>query len=162
MSNQRPIGIYYEHPEWFKPLFRALDRRGVYYEALRADRLIHDPARGFPDHFSLFFNRMSPSAWQRGRGGAVFETLGYLSWLESRGVPVINGSDAYRLEISKAAQLALPPGCQIKVAVGVRLPSAGREAGGGRCSRMSRSKLTSKGSGWNGPPRRGSVPDPCG
>ena len=26
-STDRPIGIYYEHPEWFRPLFAELDRR---------------------------------------------------------------------------------------------------------------------------------------
>ena len=26
---ERPIGIYYEHPEWFRPLFQQLDERGV-------------------------------------------------------------------------------------------------------------------------------------
>src|ERR1700683_2721688 len=26
---EKPIGIYYEHPEWFRPLFQQLDERGV-------------------------------------------------------------------------------------------------------------------------------------
>jgi hypothetical protein len=28
-TSVRPIGIYYEHPWWFRPLFAALDRRGT-------------------------------------------------------------------------------------------------------------------------------------
>ena len=28
-STARPIAIYYEHPEWFRPLFAELDRRGI-------------------------------------------------------------------------------------------------------------------------------------
>ena len=27
-STARPIAIYYEHPDWFRPLFAELDRRG--------------------------------------------------------------------------------------------------------------------------------------
>ncbi len=28
-TTARPIGIYYEHPDWFRPLFAELDRRGT-------------------------------------------------------------------------------------------------------------------------------------
>ena len=28
------LGIYYEHPDWYRPLFDELDRRGVAYEKL--------------------------------------------------------------------------------------------------------------------------------
>ena len=38
MSAHRPIGIYYEHPDWFRPLFAELDRRGTPYVALDAER----------------------------------------------------------------------------------------------------------------------------
>ena len=30
------LGIYYEHPDWYRPLFEELDRRGVPYDALHA------------------------------------------------------------------------------------------------------------------------------
>ena len=40
---QRPIGIYYEHPDWFKPLFAELDRRGVAYERIAAAQHRFDP-----------------------------------------------------------------------------------------------------------------------
>src|SRR5258707_753145 len=26
---EKPIAIYYEHPDWFRPLFQQLDERGV-------------------------------------------------------------------------------------------------------------------------------------
>ena len=32
----KTIGIYYEHPEWFRPLFAALDERGLTYEKIDA------------------------------------------------------------------------------------------------------------------------------
>jgi hypothetical protein len=101
----RPIAIYYEHPEWFKPLFAELGRRGIPYVRLHADAHRYDPA-GFDD-YALFFNRMSPSAWLRGQPQTLFYTLQYLNHLERSGVRVINGSQAYQLEISKAAQLSL-------------------------------------------------------
>src|SRR5262249_57711712 len=54
---------------------------------------------------SLVFNRMSPSAWQRGNGHGIFYTLNYLKHLEEKGVRVVNGSRAFAHEISKAVQL---------------------------------------------------------
>src|SRR2546427_11068390 len=57
--------------------------------------------------YSLVFNRMSPSAYLRGHGNAIFYTLHYLAHLKSHGVRVINGYDAYVTETSKALQLSL-------------------------------------------------------
>lgn len=101
------LAIYYEHREWFRPLFAELDRRGLTYDALRADEQIVDPGEGLTARPALFVNRMSPSAWERGRGGAVFDTLHHLEHLEARGIEVFNGSTAYRLDISKTRQTAL-------------------------------------------------------
>lgn len=99
------IGIYYEHPRWFEPLFAELDRRGASYERLRADSHFYDPSE--PDSHRLIFNRMSPSAYRRGSGSGILYTLSYLEHLEATGVQVINGSTAFRYEVSKAAQLSL-------------------------------------------------------
>ena len=104
-GHSRPIGIYYEHPHWFEPLFAELDRRGVLYERVHADQHRFDPAE--PDRFSLVFNRMSPSAWLRGRGDAVLYSQQWLRHLEGRGTRVVNGSRAFAVETSKALQLSL-------------------------------------------------------
>jgi hypothetical protein len=32
----KPIAIYYEHPDWFRPLFAELDGRGLNYVKLNA------------------------------------------------------------------------------------------------------------------------------
>ena len=64
-TKDRPIAIFYEHPDWFRPLFAELDRRGTPYVKIHAAEHRFDPA-GEP-HYSLVFNRMSPSAWLRGR-----------------------------------------------------------------------------------------------
>ena len=101
----KPIAIFYEHPEWFKPLFAELERRGAPYRRILAESHSFDPAA--PGVDALVFNRMSPSAWLRGRAHSIFYTAAYLNHLEANGVDVVNGSAAYQLEISKAAQLDL-------------------------------------------------------
>ncbi len=101
-----PIAVYYEHPEWFKPLFAELERRGLPYERLLAHEHRFDPAeREFP--YSLLFNRMSPSAFNRGHGHAILYSLQYLAYLKELGANVLNGYDAYVYEFSKARQLDL-------------------------------------------------------
>ncbi len=106
VTTSRPLAIYYEHPDWFRPLFAELDRRGTPYERLHIENHAYDPG-DWRLRYGLVFNRMSPSAYTRGRGDAVFYTLQFLSHLEQTGVRVINGADAYRVEISKALQLSL-------------------------------------------------------
>jgi RimK-like ATP-grasp domain len=104
MSVPRPIGVFYEHPDWFRPLFSTLERRG--YPFVRIDAASHafDPSeRSSP--FALVFNRASPSSYTRGRRQVTFHTLQWLRHLERIGVPVVNGSAVYTIEISKAAQL---------------------------------------------------------
>jgi hypothetical protein len=102
-----PIAIYYEQPNWFKPLFAELDRRGTPYVKLFAPEHMWSPAEHPEEKYSLVFNRMSPSAWNRDHGDQIFYTLGFLDHLDRRGVKVINGSKAYQSELSKAGQLAL-------------------------------------------------------
>ncbi len=100
------LGVLYEHPEWFGPLFAELDRRGIRYDKILATELDFDPS----DHqvpYALVVNRMSPSAYNRGHGHAIFTSLAYLHYLDTMGVPVVNGLDAFGLELSKTAQIAL-------------------------------------------------------
>jgi glutathione synthase/RimK-type ligase-like ATP-grasp enzyme len=109
MRGRRPVAVYYEHPHWFNPLFAELQRRDIPYRRMDASNHRFDPAAipngdGPPP---LLFNRMSPSAWKRGQGGAIFYTLHYLAYLEHLGIPVVNGVRAFTLEVSKALQVAL-------------------------------------------------------
>jgi glutathione synthase/RimK-type ligase-like ATP-grasp enzyme len=98
------IAIYHEHPDWFRPLFAELDRRGIPYTRLDAAAHTYDPAeREVP--YSLVFNRASPSAYLRGHRQSTFHTLHWLRHLERLRVPVVNGADAYVMETSKALQL---------------------------------------------------------
>ncbi|HTU02724.1 MAG TPA: hypothetical protein VMG58_12940 [Candidatus Sulfotelmatobacter sp.] len=100
------LAVFYEHPEWFKPLFTELDRRGVPYERLPAHEHSFDPAaRESP--YALIVNRMSPSAHTRGHAGAIFYTLEYLAYLKEIGANVLHGYDTYVYEFSKTRQIGL-------------------------------------------------------
>jgi biotin carboxylase len=102
----RPFAIYYEHPDWFGPLFAELDRRGANYVRVNARIHSYDPT-GTDGEYSLWFNRMSPSAYLRGAGRSIFYTLSFLNYLEKGGNRVINGAKAFQVETSKALQLSL-------------------------------------------------------
>jgi len=107
MNDQlRPIAIYYEHQNWFRPLFDELDRRGVPYVRIDARQHQYDTAAS-DSEYALFFNRMSPSAYRRGNAQGILYTLSYLAHLERQGVRVVNGYRAFSFEISKAMQLSL-------------------------------------------------------
>jgi len=104
-----PIAIYYEHPDWFRPLFAELDRRGTEYVKLDARRHFYDPAQTERE-YRVLFNRMSPSAYLRADYPGIFYTLGYLAHLERLGTRVVNGRQAFTTETSKALQLTLLQG----------------------------------------------------
>jgi glutathione synthase/RimK-type ligase-like ATP-grasp enzyme len=97
--------VLYEHPEWQKPLWAALDRRGVHYAALDLKRAAFDPD-AVPTA-PLYFNQASPSAYVRGNTRAVPLALSLMRSLELGGARVVNGSSAFLLELSKSAQGAL-------------------------------------------------------
>lgn len=101
-----PIAVYYEHPDWFRALFAELERRGTPYVRVDASRHQFDPGAE-REPYALVFNRMSASAYLRGHGNAVFYTRQYLRHLERTGVRVVNGSEAFAVETSKALQLSL-------------------------------------------------------
>ncbi|MEO7823394.1 MAG: hypothetical protein ABIS15_07295 [Gemmatimonadaceae bacterium] len=103
-KQSRPIAIFFEHPDWFKPLFAELDRRGISYVKLDANAQSYGP-REIAVPYSLVFNRASPSAYLRSEAESTFFTLDWLRHLERRGIEVVNGSKVYSMEISKAFQL---------------------------------------------------------
>src|SRR5487761_678535 len=72
-----PIAIYYEHPDWFRPLFAELDRREIPYVRVDAAAHSYDPSES-DSPYSLVFNRASPSAYLRGHAQVTFHTLNWL------------------------------------------------------------------------------------
>jgi biotin carboxylase len=106
MSSTPRLGIYYEHPDWYRPLFDELARRSVAYDKLHADTHRYDPSETESPH-TVVFNRMSPSAYTRGRAHLISYTTQYLEHLDRLGVRVVNDRAAWRTEVSKAYQLTL-------------------------------------------------------
>ncbi|HEY2853746.1 MAG TPA: hypothetical protein VGJ18_12920 [Gemmatimonadaceae bacterium] len=105
---EKPLAIYHEHPDWFKPLFAELERRSIPYERVDAASHSYDPSESAADvPYSLVFNRASPSAYLRGHAQTTFYTLHWLRHLERLGIPTVNGSTVYGFELSKASQLDL-------------------------------------------------------
>ncbi len=105
MSYRTDLAVLFEHPEWQKPLFRALDHRGVRY--LPVDLKKAAFSDGDRPLAPLYFNQASPSAYVRGNTRAVPYALSYMRALQIRGVRVLNGADAFSLELSKTSQAAL-------------------------------------------------------
>ena len=97
--------VLFEHPEWQKPLWSALGRRGIHYAALDLKRAAFNPDTA--PQSPLYFNQASPSAYVRGNTRAVPLALSLIRALEQGGARVLNGSRAFLLEISKSAQTAL-------------------------------------------------------
>ncbi|HET9361354.1 MAG TPA: hypothetical protein VFO58_16495 [Vicinamibacterales bacterium] len=105
MPSRPDLVVLYEHPEWQKPLFAALERRGISYEPFdlkqAAFNNVDTPVA------RLYFNQASPSAYVRGNTRAVPLALAYMRTLERRGARVLNGADVFALELSKSAQATL-------------------------------------------------------
>lgn len=97
--------VLFEHPEWQKPLFAALERRGVRFAACDLKHAAFDP--DCVPEARLYFNQASPSAYVRGNTRAVPLALALMRSLELGGARVLNGSRAFALELSKSAQAAL-------------------------------------------------------
>src|SRR5262245_13707472 len=97
--------VLYEHPEWQKPLFAALDKHGISYVSFDLKKAafsnVDTPAA------KLYFNQASPSAYVRGNTRAVPLALAYMRTLERLGARVLNGADVFALELSKSAQATL-------------------------------------------------------
>src|SRR5215510_6552717 len=105
MPRDPDLIVIHEHPEWQKPLFAALERRGVAFEAFDVTRAAFsnvDPLRA-----RLYFNQASPSAYLRGHARSVPLALAYMRTLERLGARVLNGADVFALELSKSAQATL-------------------------------------------------------
>lgn len=102
----RPIAVIYENEAWLKPLFASLERAGAPYEPVFANAQAFDPTAPAPE-WSLAVNKVSPSSYLRDHAPSIAFARQFLPYLEERGIPVVNGSEAFRLETSKALQLLI-------------------------------------------------------
>ena len=75
--------VLHEHPEWQKPLFAALERRGVSFKPFDLKAAAFDEA-DVPEA-KLYFSQASPSAYLRGNARAVPLALALMKNLEEAG-----------------------------------------------------------------------------
>jgi glutathione synthase/RimK-type ligase-like ATP-grasp enzyme len=100
------LAVLYEHPTWFEPLFAALKRRGVRYEAIRLSDHRFDPASAdIPAPVVL--NRVAMSSFLREAEHGIFYAEALLAHWAANGARVLNGAEAIAVDSSKARQLSL-------------------------------------------------------
>lgn len=103
------LAILYEHPKWFEPLFAALDRRGIRYQAIRLSDHSFDPvAREVPAPVVL--SRVAMSSFLRDADHGIFYAEALLAHWAANGARVLNGAEVLAVDSSKARQLALIAG----------------------------------------------------
>lgn len=108
------LAILYEHPEWFKPLFAALDRRGVAYQAIRLTDHRFDPAdRSVPAPVVL--SRVAMSGFLREPEHGIFYAQSLLTHWRDNGARVLNGPEVLAVDSSKARQLSLIAGLGLAI-----------------------------------------------
>lgn len=100
------LAILYEHPLWFRPLFAALDARGVDYVAIRADDHRFIPGAS-PPPAPLILNRLAQSSFLREAEHPIFYAAALFEEWERQGATIINGGKAFAIDSSKARQLSL-------------------------------------------------------
>jgi glutathione synthase/RimK-type ligase-like ATP-grasp enzyme len=108
------LAILYEHPEWFRPLFAALDRRGVAYEAIRLTDHLFDPA-GKSIPAPVVLSRVAMSGFLRDPEHGIFYAQSLLAHWRANGARVLNGPDVLAVDSSKARQLSLIAGLGLAV-----------------------------------------------
>jgi hypothetical protein len=116
------VHILHENEDWLPPLRDALDEAGVPYDEWFVDTGHFDLHRSPPP--GVYLNRMSASSHTRGHEHGVEHTRQLLAWLERHGRRVINGSNAFALEVSKVRQYAA------LARAGVRVPDTRTVVGG--------------------------------
>lgn len=105
-SNGAQLAVLYEHPQWFQPLFAALERRGMPYLPIHLADHSFDPAsREAPA--PLVLSRVAQSSFLRDPEHPIFYAEALLDHWERCGARVINGADVLAIDSSKARQLSL-------------------------------------------------------
>lgn len=99
------LAIIYEHPEWHKPLFDALDKAGIDYTTIDLKK----GATSFDTmpEAKLYYNMVSPSAYKRGNQHAIPYARALCKILDYKEKRVLNGTKSNELEFSKTAQIAM-------------------------------------------------------
>jgi glutathione synthase/RimK-type ligase-like ATP-grasp enzyme len=105
-SPSAQLAVLYEHPQWFQPLFAALDRRGMPYVPIHLSGHSFDPASDdVPAPFVL--SRVAQSSFLRETEHPIFYAEALLDHWARLGARVLNGADVLAIDSSKARQLSL-------------------------------------------------------
>lgn len=110
MSFQGPggaqLGVLYEHPQWFQPLFAALERRGLPYVPLKLSGHGFDPSSGEVPA-PVILSRVAQSSFLREPEHPIFYAAALLDHWQRCGATVLNGAATLAIDSSKARQLSL-------------------------------------------------------
>jgi len=110
MSSSAPssaqLAVLYEHPQWFQPLFAALERHGLPYTPLQLAGHAFDPA-SMQAPAPLILSRVAQSSFLREPEHPIFYAAALLDHWSGCGARVLNGADALAIDSSKARQLSL-------------------------------------------------------
>jgi hypothetical protein len=99
------LAVYYEHPTWFAPLFKTLERRGVAFAPIAVQDHVFDLCD--PPPAGVVLNRLAMSSIIRQDEHAIFYSQALLAHWEAAGARVINGAGVLEIDASKARQLSL-------------------------------------------------------
>jgi glutathione synthase/RimK-type ligase-like ATP-grasp enzyme len=107
------LAILYEHPQWFAPLFAALNRRGIAYRALTPD-LAWNPADRAPPA-PVVLNRIAMSSFLRAGEHPIFFATALFDHWSRAGARVVNDAAVLAIDSSKARQLSLLAGLGLAI-----------------------------------------------
>src|SRR5206468_6808473 len=106
LPSSAQLGVLYEHPQWFQPLFAALERRGMPYVPVKLGNHYFDPAsKRIPAQ--LVLSRVAQSSFLREPEHPIFYAEALLDHWQRCGAQVLNGADVLALDSSKVRQLSL-------------------------------------------------------
>ncbi|NUR45375.1 MAG: alpha-L-glutamate ligase [Sphingomonas sp.] len=105
-SPQAQLAVLYEHPQWFQPLFAALERRGMSYVPIQLSGHAFDPA-GDEVPAPLVLSRVAQSSFLRETEHPIFYAEALLDHWARLGARILNGADVLAIDSSKARQLSL-------------------------------------------------------
>lgn len=105
MSTLPDLAVVYEHPQWFEPLFEALERRKVSFVKVPLAGHVFDPAAG-PAPARVVFSRVAMSSFLREPEHPIFYAQSLFEHWQGQGTRVVNAS-ALPIDTSKARQLSL-------------------------------------------------------
>ena len=100
------LAVLYEHPQWFQPLFAALERRRIRYETIQLSGHRFDPA-DLQAPAPLILSCVAQSSFLREPEHPIFYAAALLEHWHRSGARVINGADVLAIDSSKARQLSL-------------------------------------------------------